>query len=128
MSEDILQSLAEANHEVSAISLRYFNPIGAHKSAQLGESPESTPNNLMPLILEVASGEREKLSVYGNDYPTKDGTGVRDYIHICDLAQGHIKALQYAMSNTGFEAFNLGLGEGVSVYDLIKTFEKNYSH
>lgn len=122
MIEQILRDYASANPEFSAILLRYFNPIGAHESGLLGDDPNGIPNNLMPYIVRVAAGKLEKLTVFGNDYETPDGTGVRDYIHVVDLAKGHIKALEYAEKNTGAEVFNLGTGSGVSVLDLIHTF------
>lgn len=122
MIEQILRDYAAAHPEFSVILLRYFNPIGAHASGLLGDDPNGIPNNLMPYIARVAAGKLEKLTVFGNDYETPDGTGVRDYIHVVDLAKGHIKALEYAEKNTGAEVFNLGTGSGVSVLDLIHTF------
>ena len=104
------------------VLLRYFNPIGAHESGLIGEDPRGIPNNLMPYITQVAIGRREKLSVYGNDYDTPDGTGVRDYIHVVDLAKGHVAAVKYACGNTGCEVFNLGTGTGYSVLDMVHTF------
>ena len=106
------------------VLLRYFNPIGAHHSGLIGEDPKGKPNNLMPFISQVAVGRREKLSVFGNDYDTHDGTGVRDYIHVVDLAKGHVAAISYAVANTGTEVFNLGTGTGYSVLDMVKAFEK----
>ena len=106
------------------VLLRYFNPIGAHKSGLIGEDPRGIPNNLMPYITQVAIGRREKLSVYGNDYPTHDGTGVRDYIHVVDLAKGHLKALAKVRKDTGVDAYNLGTGHGYSVLQMVAAFEK----
>lgn len=122
--EHILNDAANADSELSVVLLRYFNPIGAHQSGLIGDNPNGIPNNLMPYITQVAVGKREKLSVFGDDYPTPDGTGVRDYIHVCDLAKGHVAALRYSEKNTGCEAFNLGTGVGYSVLDIVKAFEK----
>ena len=124
MNERILTDAAAANPELSVVLLRYFNPIGAHESGLIGEAPNGIPNNLMPYIAQVAVGKREKLSVFGNDYPTHDGTGVRDYIHVVDLARGHVAAIDYAAKNKGTEIVNLGTGVGYSVLDLVKSFEK----
>ena len=124
MIENILRDVFVSDSEWSISLLRYFNPIGAHKSGLIGEEPNGIPNNLMPYIVKVASGELEVLSVFGSDYPTHDGSGVRDYIHVVDLAKGHIKALQKVLDTTGVEAYNLGTGNGYSVLDLVKTFEK----
>lgn len=124
MTEQILSGIAFADKEWSVVLLRYFNPIGAHESGQIGEDPRGIPNNLMPYITRVAIGRREKLSVYGSDYPTPDGTGVRDYIHVVDLAKGHVAAVKYAVSHTGSEVFNLGTGTGYSVLDMVNTFQK----
>ena len=124
MIENILRDIYVSDSEWSVSLLRYFNPIGAHKSGLIGEEPSGIPNNLMPYIVKVASGELEVLSVFGNDYPTHDGTGVRDYIHVVDLAKGHIKALEKILNSTGVEAYNLGTGKGYSVLDLVKAFEK----
>lgn len=121
--EHILRDLVTADPEWSAILLRYFNPIGAHESGRIGEDPNDTPNNLMPYITQVAVGKLEQLSVFGDDYDTPDGTGVRDYIHVLDLAQGHLSALNYALDYTGAEAVNLGTGEGYSVLDVVHAFE-----
>ncbi len=124
MIEDILRDLFVADNEWSIALLRYFNPIGAHKSGLIGEDPNGIPNNLMPYIAQVAAGKLECLSVFGNDYNTPDGTGVRDYIHVVDLAQGHIKAVEKIMDTKGVDAYNLGTGTGYSVFDMIDAFEK----
>lgn len=124
MIECILQDLCVSDPEWSVVLLRYFNPIGAHKSGRIGEDPSGIPNNLMPYVTQVAVGKREKLSVFGNDYDTPDGTGVRDYIHVVDLARGHVCAVNYALKTTGIEAVNLGTGTGYSVLDLVNTFQK----
>ncbi len=124
MIERILSDAAVADPELSVVLLRYFNPIGAHASGLLCEDPNGIPNNLMPFILKVAGGKIDKLSVFGNDYDTPDGTGVRDYIHVVDLALGHVKAVEYAAENKGVEVFNLGTGIGYSVLDVINTFER----
>lgn len=124
MIEQILQDVAHAHPEMSVALLRYFNPIGAHESGLLGEDPVGIPNNLMPYITQVASGKLKELNVFGNDYPTPDGTGVRDYIHVVDLAKGHVAACQFLMEHSGCEVFNLGTGLGYSVLDLVKTFER----
>ena len=122
--EQILTDIAKSDPELSVVLLRYFNPIGAHASGLIGENPNGIPNNLMPYIVKVASGELPQLSVFGNDYPTKDGTGVRDYIHVVDLALGHIKAVEKAAKENGVHIFNLGTGTGYSVLELVQTFEK----
>lgn len=122
--EDILRDLAASNDQWRISLLRYFNPIGAHKSGRIGEEPNGIPNNLMPYITQVAAGVREELSVFGDDYPTEDGTCVRDYIHVVDLALGHLKALEKLESSNGAEAYNLGTGQGYSVLDVISAFEK----
>lgn len=124
VNEQILRDVAHANPDWSVALLRYFNPIGAHASGLIGEDPVGIPNNLMPYITQVASGKLKQLNVFGNDYPTPDGTGVRDYIHVVDLAQGHVAACQYLMAHTGCEVFNLGTGIGYSVLDMVKAFEK----
>lgn len=124
MIEEILSDLYESDKTWSIVLLRYFNPIGAHESGLIGEDPGGVPNNLMPYISQVAVGKLEKLNVFGGDYPTKDGTGVRDYLHIVDLALGHIKALENVYSNTGISAYNLGTGKGYSVLEIVDTFEK----
>lgn len=123
--EEILKDAANADKLLSTVLLRYFNPIGAHESGLIGEKPNGIPNNLMPYITQTAAGIRETLSVFGNDYPTPDGTGVRDYIHIVDLARGHIAALKYALEHKGCEIFNLGTGRGTSVLELIHAFERS---
>ncbi len=124
MNEQILTDVAKANPDMSIVLLRYFNPIGAHKSGRIGEDPNGIPNNLVPYITQVAVGKLEKLNVMGNDYPTHDGTGVRDFIHVVDLALGHLAALTYSFDNSGVEIFNLGTGTGYSVLDIVKAFEK----
>lgn len=122
--EQILTDLHTSDPEWSVALLRYFNPIGAHKSGLIGEDPNGIPNNLLPYISQVATGKLKELSVYGNDYDTPDGTGVRDYIHVVDLAQGHLAALNYIMDKTGVEAINLGTGNGSSVLQVLRAFEK----
>ena len=124
MIEEILLDAAAADPRLSVVLLRYFNPVGAHPSALLGEAPNGTPNNLMPFITQVALGQRPHLNVFGNDYPTKDGTGVRDYIHVVDLAQGHLAALDYCAGRQGAEVFNLGTGLGYSVLEMVETFSR----
>ena len=123
MIENILQDIFVADNEWSIALLRYFNPIGAHKSGLIGEDPNGIPNNLMPYIAQVAAGKLEVLSVFGDDYDTKDGTGVRDYIHVVDLAQGHIKAVKKVLGGSGVDAYNLGTGIGYSVLDMVHAFE-----
>ncbi len=122
--EEILRDLYVADKDWCIALLRYFNPIGAHESGTIGEDPKGIPNNLMPYISQVAVGKLEKLHVFGDDYKTVDGTGVRDYIHVVDLADGHVKAVDWALSNTGCEAFNLGTGNGTSVLQLREAFVK----
>ena len=122
--EGILKDLYVSDNSWSIILLRYFNPIGAHESGLLGEDPNGIPNNLMPYIVKVATGKLECLSVYGDDYDTKDGTGVRDYIHVVDLARGHVKALNKLLKVQGVNIYNLGTGNGYSVLDIVNTFEK----
>ena len=122
--ERILEDVCVSNKDFSAYLLRYFNPIGAHPSGLIGEDPNGIPNNLMPYVIKVATGELPILNVFGNDYDTKDGTGVRDYIHVVDLAKGHIKALGKALTNTGVHKYNLGTGHGYSVLEIINTFER----
>ena len=126
MIEEILKDICASDPEWTAVLLRYFNPIGAHESGRIGEDPNGIPNNLMPYILQVAVGRRERLSVFGDDYPTPDGTGVRDYIHVVDLALGHVRAVDYALRHKGAEAINLGTGAGTSVLELVHAFEKAY--
>lgn len=123
MIEQILCDASAADPEMSVVLLRYFNPIGAHESGLIGDKPNGIPNNLMPYITQVASGLRDKLSIFGNDYPTHDGTGVRDYIHVLDLAKGHVAAMNYAREHRGIEAVNLGTGKGCSVLDIVKAFK-----
>ncbi|SMO33707.1 UDP-glucose 4-epimerase GalE [Gracilimonas mengyeensis] len=122
--EEILKDLYTADDSLNIALLRYFNPVGAHKSGKIGEDPNDTPNNLMPYISQVAVGKLEKLAVFGDDYPTHDGTGVRDYIHVVDLALGHLKALEKLESKPGLVVYNLGTGKGSSVLDMVKAFEK----
>ena len=124
MIEQILSDLHVADPEWSVVLLRYFNPIGAHASGLIGEDPNGIPNNLLPYVAQVAIGKLPCLSVFGSDYDTHDGTGVRDYIHVVDLALGHLKAIDYAMAHNGVEAINLGTGNGYSVLDIVKAFEK----
>ncbi|TDL73757.1 UDP-glucose 4-epimerase GalE [Rhodococcus qingshengii] len=124
MIEQILRDLYVSDSSWSIALLRYFNPIGAHESGRIGEDPNGIPNNLMPFITQVAVGKLEKLRVFGNEYPTVDGTGVRDYIHVVDLAKGHLKALEKVTGATGVEAYNLGTGNGYSVLEMVKAFEK----
>ncbi|MGN1086987.1 MAG: UDP-glucose 4-epimerase GalE [Porcipelethomonas sp.] len=124
MIEQILHDLTVPDSEWSVAALRYFNPIGAHKSGLIGEDPNGIPNNLVPYIAQVASGRLAKLRVFGNDYDTPDGTGVRDYIHVVDLAKGHISALKYALEHKGFTPVNLGTGKGSSVLDVVKAYER----
>ena len=123
MGEQILRDIAKADAEWSVVNLRYFNPVGAHKSGLIGEHPNGIPNNLMPFISQTAIGKRHHLGVFGNDYPTHDGTGVRDYIHVVDLARGHVAAIRYLLENKGEAVFNLGTGTGYSVLDMVKAFE-----
>ena len=122
--ERIITDYSAANSGFSAVILRYFNPVGAHESGIIGEDPRDIPNNLMLYISKVAVGELEKLSIFGSDYPTKDGTGVRDYIHVTDLAKGHVCALEYAEKHAGTEVFNLGTGKGISVLEMLRAYEK----
>lgn len=123
-TEYILKDLQHANPEWNVALLRYFNPVGAHESGEIGENPSGIPNNLMPYVTQVAVGKREKLSVFGDDYPTRDGTGERDYIHVVDLAIGHLKALEKLSEDPGLVTYNLGTGRGYTVLELVKTFEK----
>ncbi len=124
MLEQVLMDVQVADPEWNVVLLRYFNPIGAHISGRIGENPNGIPNNLMPYITQVAVGKREELGVFGNDYDTPDGTGVRDYIHVCDLANGHVCALKAILRNCGLGIYNLGTGHGYSVLDVVKAFEK----
>ena len=123
MLEEILTDLTVSDPEWSVVLLRYFNPIGAHESGLIGESPNGIPNNLMPYIMQVAVGKLPELGVFGNDYDTPDGTGVRDYIHVTDLAKGHVAALPKVTGETGVNIYNLGTGNGYSVLDIVKAFE-----
>jgi len=123
MGEQILRDLTVADPEWSVVLLRYFNPVGAHASGLIGEHPNGIPNNLMPFISQTAIGKRHHLNVFGNDYDTHDGTGVRDYIHVVDLAKGHVAAIAHLMENKGESVFNLGTGTGYSVLDMVKAFE-----
>lgn len=122
--EEILRDLHKAEPDWNIIMLRYFNPVGAHKSGKIGEDPQGIPNNLMPFIAQVAVGKRAELSVYGSDYDTPDGTGVRDYIHVVDLAQGHVAAQKKIETNCGCKVYNLGTGKGYSVVEMAKAFEE----
>lgn len=124
MLEEVLKDVHHADPEWNVVLMRYFNPIGAHPSGKIGEDPNGIPNNLMPYITQVAVGKREELGVFGNDYDTPDGTGVRDYIHVCDLAAGHVCALKAIERNCGLAVYNLGTGHGYSVLDVVKAFEK----
>ncbi|KYN85320.1 UDP-glucose 4-epimerase [Vibrio cidicii] len=124
MVEECLRDFHHANPEWSITLLRYFNPVGAHQSGLLGEDPQGIPNNLLPFVAQVAVGRREKLGVFGNDYPTPDGTGVRDYIHVVDLADGHLAALNQVGQQAGLHIFNLGTGQGNSVLEMVAAFEK----
>ncbi|ALX94366.1 UDP-glucose 4-epimerase [Serratia fonticola] len=124
MVEQILQDFAKAEPEFSITALRYFNPVGAHESGRIGEDPNGIPNNLLPYVSQVAIGKLEKLSIFGDDYPTPDGTGVRDYIHVMDLAEGHLKAIDHIDDQKGFTVYNLGTGKGYSVFDMLRAFEK----
>ena len=124
MIEGILKDLYKSDNSWNIVILRYFNPIGAHKSGLLGEYPNGIPNNLMPYIVKVANKELKELSVFGNDYDTKDGTGVRDYIHVVDLALGHVRAIEKISKDNGLFIYNLGTGNGYSVLELVNTFSK----
>ena len=121
--EQILQDISSADKDFRVVNLRYFNPVGAHESGLIGENPKGIPNNLMPLVSEVAAGKKKSLSVYGGDYSTADGTGVRDYIHVMDLAEGHMAALDFLNDNQGMSTFNLGTGSGHSVLEVVRAFE-----
>jgi UDP-glucose 4-epimerase len=123
-AEQIMQDLVSSDASWSVTALRYFNPVGAHESGLIGELPRGMPNNLMPYICQVASGKRPTLNIFGDDYDTKDGTGERDYIHVMDLAEGHVAALNFIKKNQGFYPINLGTGIPYSVYDLVAAFEK----
>lgn len=122
--EELLSDISKAEPELSIVRLRYFNPVGAHPSGIIGEMPNGTPNNLMPYVFKVAAGELPSVNVFGDDYETKDGTGVRDYIHVCDLVSGHLAAVEYLKENTGLFTFNLGIGQGYSVLEMIKRTEE----
>jgi UDP-glucose 4-epimerase len=124
MIERILQDMAVANRELSITCLRYFNPIGAHPSGQIGEDPKGIPNNLLPFVAQVAVGKHPVVKVFGHDYDTPDGTGIRDYIHVVDLAKGHVAALKSMKKSGGFSVYNLGSGKGYSVLEVIKSFEQ----
>ena len=124
MAEQILSGWASADPARSAVLLRYFNPVGAHPSAQIGEDPKGVPNNLMPYIAQVAVGKRDALQVFGDDYDTPDGTGLRDYIHVVDLARAHVAAISYTEENTGVRPFNIGTGQSYSVHEMVAAFER----
>ena len=124
MVEQILTDLQKAQPDWSIALLRYFNPVGAHPSGDMGEDPQGIPNNLMPYIAQVAVGRRDSLAIFGNDYPTEDGTGVRDYIHVMDLADGHVVAMEKLANKPGVHIYNLGTGNGYSVLDIVKAFSK----
>ena len=124
MIEEILCDQCNADPEFRAVALRYFNPVGAHPSGLIGEAPQGTPNNLMPVICQVAAGKLRQLQVFGDDYPTPDGTAIRDYLHVVDLARGHVQALDFLERAPGFSAINLGTGRGTSVLELLQTFER----
>ena len=124
MIEEMLKDIAKVDDSVNIAILRYFNPVGAHKSGKIGEDPNGIPNNLVPYITKVAIGQLEKVNVFGNDYPTPDGTGVRDYIHVVDLAKGHVKAIDKLKENPGLVVYNLGTGTGYSVLEMIKMFSE----
>ena len=123
--EELVHDWTKTDNQKSAVILRYFNPVGAHKSGLIGESPTNEPNNLVPIIVQVGSGQRAKINIFGDDYETEDGTAIRDYIHVLDLSKGHVAALKYATKNNGQEIFNLGTGVGHSVLDVIRAFEKS---
>lgn len=124
MVEQILTDLQKAQPDWSIALLRYFNPVGAHPSGDMGEDPQGIPNNLMPYIAQVAVGRRDSLAIFGNDYPTEDGTGVRDYIHVMDLADGHVVAMEKLANKPGVHIYNLGAGVGSSVLDVVNAFSK----
>ncbi|MBQ6125422.1 MAG: UDP-glucose 4-epimerase GalE [Erysipelotrichaceae bacterium] len=124
MNEMIITDMCKADSDLSCVLLRYFNPIGAHESGLIGEIPNGIPNNLVPYIAQVVSGQREYLNVWGNDYDTPDGTGVRDYIHVVDLARAHVKAIEYALNHKGTEVINIGTGKGYSVMEVLKAYKR----
>lgn len=124
MVEKILEDVASANPQLRVTTLRYFNPVGSHSSGEIGEDPNGVPNNLMPFVCQVAIGKHKQVSIFGNDYPTKDGTGVRDYIHVMDLAEGHLAALEHSEEGPNHKVYNLGTGKGYSVLELLNAFEK----
>jgi UDP-glucose 4-epimerase len=124
MAENVMTSIARSDPRWSVGLLRYFNPIGAHPSGRLGEAPTTAPNNLLPYLLQVATGQQKELSIFGDGYPTPDGTGVRDYIHVMDLAEGHLKALDYLQRKSGVHIWNLGTGRGYSVLEMVNAFER----
>jgi UDP-glucose 4-epimerase len=124
MCEEILEDLHQSDERWNAIALRYFNPVGAHPSGLIGEDPQGVPANLMPFLAQVAVGRRPVLQIFGDDYPTPDGTGVRDYIHVLDLAEGHVAAVEHLEDNPGFDVINLGTGNGISVLELVAAFER----
>jgi UDP-glucose 4-epimerase len=128
IQEDMLSDIARADGNWRIVSLRYFNPVGAHVSGLIGEDPKGTPNNLMPYLLQVAIGRRPELRIFGGDYPTPDGTCIRDFIHVQDLADGHLAALKYLETNSGYAAINLGAGKGVSVLEMCTAFERATNH
>ena len=128
MNEMIITDISKANENMSSVLLRYFNPIGAHESGLIGEIPKGIPNNLLPYIMQVESGIRSHLNVYGDDYDTKDGTGVRDYIHVVDLAKAHVLAIEYSFKNKGCEVINVGTGKGYSVLEILHAYEKACGH
>jgi len=128
MQEQMLTDAAKATEGLSVVLLRYFNPVGAHESGMIGEDPQGIPNNLMPYISQVAVGRRDHLTIFGNDYDTPDGTCRRDYIHVMDLAEGHVKAAEYALDHTGTEVFNLGTGNPYSVLDMVQAFSEACGH
>ena len=128
MNEMIIEDMDKANKNMSSVILRYFNPIGAHESGLIGEIPNGIPNNLLPYIAQVETGQREYLNVFGDDYDTKDGTGVRDYIHVVDLAKAHVKAIEYAAKHKGIEIINIGTGKGYSVLEILHAYEKACGH
>lgn len=128
MAEEVLKDWAAANSDCTAILLRYFNPVGAHPSADLGEDPQGVPNNLMPFIAQVAVGKRDRLEIFGDDYDTPDGTGLRDYIHVVDLARAHVAAIDFAADATGAHPINIGTGQSYSVHDMVSAFERACGH